>query len=96
MWNSIVGELKTNSEAVADSNAAAAQSQIEPTSDNGFDWDSFLNHTVTSSLPHQAEGQGSGDEPTAFNIAGDTTQWTDMFLDDPNIDWIGLGDTLFV
>ncbi len=70
--------------------------EIRHASANDFDWDSFLNHTMTSSLPHQAEGQGDGYEPTASSIVGDTTQWTDMFLGDPSIDWIGLGDTLFV
>lgn len=70
--------------------------ELQHTSANDFDWDSFLNHTMTSSLPHQAEGQGPGYEPTASSIVGDTTQWTDMFLGDPSIDWIGLGDTLFV
>jgi hypothetical protein len=70
--------------------------EIRHASTNDFDWDSFLNHTMTTSLPDQTEGQGSGGEPTASSIVGDTTQWTDMFLGDPSIDWIGLGDTLFL
>lgn len=83
---------KTDNEAAADSNVVTTSSHEI----NEIDWESFLNHTMASSLPQQAEGQGSGCEPTAFGIVGDTSQWTDMFLGDPNIDWIGLGDTLFV
>jgi hypothetical protein len=49
---------------------------------------------MTSSLSHQAEGQASGSEPAPFDLDGDTVLWTDMFLGDTNIDWIGLGDTL--
>lgn len=63
---------------------------------NDFDLESFLNHTTTSTLPNQAQAQGYGSEPTPFGDVGDTTLWTDMFLGDTNIDWIGLGDSLFV
>jgi hypothetical protein len=50
---------------------------------------------MTSSVSHQPEGQDSGDELARFDIVGgDTALWTDMFLGDTNIDWIGLGDTL--
>jgi hypothetical protein len=76
---------------VAASNVVAPYSpEIPLASANDFDWDSFLNHTMTSSLPYQADG------PNSSVVAEETTLWTDMFLGDPNIDWIGLGDTLFV
>jgi hypothetical protein len=78
----------TNNEAVAASSMAAPSSHEI----NDFDWDSFLNHT----MPQQAEEHGLGSEPNSFGVGGDTTLWTDMFLGDTNIDWIGLGDTLFV
>ena len=63
---------------------------------NDFDLESFLNHTTTSMLPNQAQGQDYGSEPAPFGDFGDTTLWTDMFLSDINIDWIGLGNSLFV
>ena len=78
----------TNNEAVAASSMAAPYSREI----NEFDWDSFLNHTA----PYQAEQQhGLGSEPNSSGVVGDTTLWTDMFLGDTNIDWIGLSDTLF-
>lgn len=89
--------IETDSETAAASNVAFQDShETQHASANDFDWDSFLEHTMTSSLPHQAEGQGPGYGPTASSIVGDTTQWTDMFLGDPSIDWIGLSDTLFM
>ena len=62
---------------------------------NDFDLESFLNHTTTSALPDQAQWQGYGSEPTPLGDVGDATLWTDMFTGDTNIDWIGLGDSLF-
>lgn len=59
-----------------------------------FDWDSFLNHTTTTSFPHQEAGNDYGGGLPSLSGAEDTTLWTDMFLGDANIDWIGLGDTL--
>lgn len=83
--------------SAAVSNMAAPESlEAWHASSNDFDWDSFLNHTVSSSLPQPPEGQISGSEPMSLGDLGDTTLWTDMFLGDTNIDWIGLGDTLFV
>ena len=70
--------------------------EVRHASISDFDWDSFLSHTMTSSLPHQNEEHLLGSEPPAPSIVGDTAQWTDVFLGDPSIDWIGLGDTLFV
>jgi len=89
---------QTDIKAAAASEMAAPSSlESWPASVNDFDWDSFLNHTMTSSsLPHQAERQDSGSEPPPFGSVGDTTLWTDMFLGDTNIDWIGLGDSLSV
>jgi hypothetical protein len=65
-----------------------------PTAASNFDWDSFLNHTTTTSFPFQAGELGSGGELMPFGPVEDATLWTDMFLGDANIDWIGLGDTL--
>ena len=76
--------------------AALPSHEIRYASANDFDWDSFLNHTMTASLSHQAGENGLGPQPNSSGIVEDATQWTDMFLDDPSIDWIGLGDTLFV
>lgn len=77
---------------MATSNVAASYSHKS----NEFDLESFLNYTTTSALPSQAQEQSYGSEQTPFGDVGDTTLWTDMFLGDTNIDWIGLGDTLFV
>lgn len=84
---------RTNGEAGIDQESNSHD--VWPASSNDFDWDTFLNHTTTSSLS-QSEGQGTGGEPIHFGTSEDTTLWTDMFLGDANIDWIGLGDTLFV
>ena len=62
---------------------------------NDFDLESFLNHTTTAALPDQAQWQGYGSEPAPLGDIGDATLWTDMFTGDTNIDWIGLGDSLF-
>jgi hypothetical protein len=83
---------QTNNKAVAAALNVAAPSSHEI---NDFDLESFLNHTTTSALPDQAQWQGYGSEPTPFGDVGDATLWTDMFLGDTNIDWIGLGDSLF-
>ena len=82
--------------ATVSSMAAPYSQDSWPEASNDFDWDSFMNYTTTSSLPRQAGQQGSSGEPTPFGVDGDTTLWTDMFLGDTNIDWIGLGNNLFV
>jgi hypothetical protein len=61
-----------------------------------FDWDSFLNHTTTASFPYQTEANVFGDESMPLASEADTMLWTDMFLGDTNIDWIGLGDSLSI
>lgn len=62
-----------------------------------FDWDSFLNHTMTTSYPQQiGEQYAGGGDYLSSSIDGDSQMWTDMFLGDANIDWIGLGDTLSI
>jgi hypothetical protein len=65
-----------------------------PTTASDLDWDSFLNHTTTTSFPFQAGEHDSGGELMPFGAVEDATLWTDMFLGDASIDWIGLGDTL--
>jgi hypothetical protein len=64
------------------------------TTTSDFDWDSFLNHTTTTSLPSQTGEHDFGGELMPFGPVEDAKLWTDMFLGDANIDWIGLGDTL--
>lgn len=60
-----------------------------------FNWDSFLNHTVNASLP-QAGGQRQSGDFLPTDASDSATAWTDMFVGDANIDWIGLGDTLSI
>lgn len=88
---SICNYNETDNQAVAGPNAEIPY----PHEINEFDWDTFLNHTMTSSLPHQDDEHGSGIEPNCSGVVEDTALWTEMFLGDPDIDWIGLGDTLF-
>jgi len=59
-------------------------------------WNSFLDHTTGSSLSDQVESIGCGDGGgyVAQRDMGSDFPWTDMFLGDANIDWLGLSDDL--
>lgn len=79
------------------STATGPFTEARPVAVDDFDWDSFLNHTTTASYPHQTGDQylGGGDYLSS-STDGDSRMWTDMFLGDASIDWIGLGDTLSI
>jgi len=84
-----------------DSDFAATQTAAAHSSDNwrdsapDFAWNSFLNHTTNASLPEQsAETHGVGGDFVSSEYTGGVAPWTDMFLGDANIDWIGLSDML--
>jgi hypothetical protein len=99
--NQASGQHQTNSKSDTPLESMSAPSTATsylhnnwPTTASDFDWDSFLNHTTTTSFPFQAGEQDSGGELIPLSAVEDATLWTDMFLGDANIDWIGLGDTL--
>jgi len=94
-------EYQTDSRLNIDPDSLAVQNMATPYPQdlwpglaNDFDWDSFLNHTTTTSFPYQVGSNDSSGDPMVPDAVEDTTLWTDMFLGDANIDWIGLGDTL--
>jgi hypothetical protein len=60
-----------------------------------FAWDTFLNYTTNPSLPDQVEAApDDGGVYMSSDYNGGVPPWTDMFLGDSNIDWIGLSDIL--
>lgn len=61
-------------------------------------WNSFLDHTTSSSLADQYQfdfgGNDGGGDYTPPGGTGNTVPWADMFVGDANIDWLGLSDNL--
>lgn len=68
------------------SQAEASEQRPDP-----IDWDAFLNHTV-SAQPEQHLFDNTNDTFTGGD--GGMASWTDLFLGDANIDWIGFGDSM--
>lgn len=74
--------------------AAGHPSEDGPSSAPDFAWDTFLNYTTNPSLGDQLEaGRGESGGYMSSSYTGEAP-WTDMFLGESNIDWIGLSDIL--
>lgn len=66
---------------------------LEPWPD-AVDWDSFLSHTTTATVGAHAQSGDQHTFPGGDGGDGGMAEWTDLFLGDASIDWIGFGDSM--
>ncbi|KAM0717150.1 hypothetical protein Q7P37_007002 [Cladosporium fusiforme] len=66
---------------------------LEPWPD-AVDWDSFLSHTTTATVGAHAQFGDQHTFPGGDVGDGGMAEWTDLFLGDASIDWIGFGASM--